>query len=228
MANQVKRVATPPSARLQQGMSLLELMISIGIMLVLIVIAVPAYSRITQMKEQATCSAHLRQIGVAVLTYASDHRDVLPGPMTATQRASYTSHQIKTAPVSLLHYIAPYLGLVPPLTKQYAVVFQCPAQAKLRRGEEDPVFYLHRDTVFENGSTQRPFGYQAANATPLDPMRLANVASPGKTVAIFDTSGTAAQPEVHPLSRNVLFIDGHVESVERGRLSFDATTVTIR
>ncbi len=209
-------------------MSLAELIIAIGIVLLLAAISVPVYTRFTRLKDQTVCNSNLRQIGVAVINYANDHQGLLPGPVTATQRATYTSHQLKTAPISLLHYLGPYLGLVPPPSKQTAVVFQCPAQEKLRRGEEDPVFYLHRQTRFPDGTIQRPFGYQAGNATPMAPLRLTNIVRPAETVAIFDTSGTAAVPEVHLQTRNVLFIDGHTGQFDRSRLSFDATTVTIR
>lgn len=229
MANPVKRYhQTPWLLRQQKGVSLAELIVSISTVILLVGITVPIYSRVTRLKDQAVCNANLRQIGVAIINYANEHQGILPGPVTATQRASYTAHQIKTAPISLVHYLAPYLGIPSPPAKQSAAIFECPAQAKLRRGEDDAVFYLHRDTVLRDGPTQRPFGYQASGSTPRAPMRLTNVVRPPETVAIFDTSGTTVHPEVHLHIRNVLFIDGHTESVDVNRLSFDATKVTIR
>ncbi|HWL52048.1 MAG TPA: type II secretion system protein [Chthoniobacteraceae bacterium] len=212
----------------ERGFSLTELLVVASLVLALAMIATPAFSRFTRVRDQVGCLSNLRQIGVATLNYANEHGGRLPGPMPATQRASYTSHQITKAPNSLLQYIAPYLGLTPPPSRQMAAVFQCPAQIKLRRGEDDPVFYLHRDTVFADGTRQRPFGYKASNATPSEPMKLQNVIRPGETVAIFDTSGTAAHPEVHVDARNVLFIDGHAERMKLERLLFDGSTITIR
>lgn len=209
-------------------MSLPELMIAIGILAVLLAISIPVYSRFTRLKDQVICNSNLRQIGMAVINYANEHRGVLPGPVTATQRASYTAHQLKTAPISLVHYLAPYLAIDPPPAKRVAAIFQCPAQAKLRIGDDDAVFYLHRQTVFPNGMAQRPFGYSSGSATPIPPMRLSDIVRPAQTVAIFDTNGTTTVPEVHYQSRNVLFIDGHTEQVDNSRLTFDATNVTIR
>lgn len=232
MAYEVERITLPfsPLPSRQHGVSLLELLVGVGIVAVLIAIALPGYSRFVQINDQTACSSNLRQIGVAVFNYASDHRGTLPGPMTATQRASYTSHQMRTAPISLLHYIAPYLDLAPPPSRQMAKVFQCPAQAKVRIGEDDPVFYLHRQTVFEDEGNiaQRPFGYQASGSKTAQPMMLANVVRPSETVAIFDTSGTATRPEVHFHTRSVLFIDGHTENVERSRIIHDGSDITIR
>ncbi len=229
MAGPIKGITSSPFLPARKGgFSLTELLVVISIVLVLAMIATPAYSHFTRIRDEAACLSHLRQIGVAVFSYTNEHNGVLPGPMPATQRASYTSHQITKAPNSLLQYIAPYLGLVPPSSRQKAVVFECSAQKKLRHGEDDPVFYLHRTTVFSDGTKQRPFGYQAANQTTLPPMKLSNVIRPGETVAIFDTSGTAAHPEVHLRTRNVLFIDGHTERVELNRLIIDASTIAIQ
>lgn len=229
MADSVTRMTFPPLLPIrQQGFSLTELLVIIGLVLVLAMVATPAYSRLTQVRDDASCLSNLRQIGVAVLNYANENHGLLPGPMPASQRASYTSHQITKAPNSLLQYIAPYLGLLPPPKRQMASVFQCPAQLKLRMEEDDPVYYLHRDTLLPDGTRQRPFGFRASNQTTAQPMKLPNIIRPGATVAIFDTNGPGAHPEVHLQTRNVLFIDGHTERVTRDRLAFDGVTVTIQ
>jgi prepilin-type N-terminal cleavage/methylation domain-containing protein/prepilin-type processing-associated H-X9-DG protein len=66
--------------RRRDGFTLVELLVVIGILVVLIAILLPALSRARQSALRVACSSNLRQIGVALVAYTSEHRGWYPAP----------------------------------------------------------------------------------------------------------------------------------------------------
>ena len=58
--------------------TLVELLVVISIMAVLTTLTLPAIGGIRSAANRTTCLSNLRQIGMAVLTYADDYADLLP------------------------------------------------------------------------------------------------------------------------------------------------------
>jgi prepilin-type processing-associated H-X9-DG protein len=61
-----------------RAITLMELLVIIVIVGVIAVLLAPAWSRSREAKNRAICAGNLRQIGIAMLTYAADHQDHLP------------------------------------------------------------------------------------------------------------------------------------------------------
>src|SRR5690606_31599108 len=71
------------------GFTLIELLVVIAIMALLIALLLPALSRAREVSRGSACLSNMRQLSIATLTYAHDHRDELPA---ATMGHGTTSH----------------------------------------------------------------------------------------------------------------------------------------
>ncbi|MCC7409420.1 MAG: DUF1559 domain-containing protein [Phycisphaeraceae bacterium] len=60
------------------GFTLIELLVVISIIGILIGLAMPALSVVRQRARKTACASNLRQVGVAIESYKSDHREFYP------------------------------------------------------------------------------------------------------------------------------------------------------
>ncbi len=67
------------------GVTLIELVIVMGIILMVVGMLVMMTSRVRASAQSTTCLSNLRQIGQAFLTYATNHGGRLPDPLAAGQ-----------------------------------------------------------------------------------------------------------------------------------------------
>ena len=83
---------------LRRGFSLLEVLIVIAIIALLAGLLFPVYGRARDNTRRRVCAAHLKQIGLAIQTYAGDYDDMLPPSRYIAPRATWAA------------LIQPYLG----------------------------------------------------------------------------------------------------------------------
>ena len=115
-----------------QGFTLVELLTVIAIMLLMVAIAVPSLRRMHMEAHRAKCAANMRQIGIAVTQYATEHGGRLP-------QTRHTAEQEE----SWIFTLAPFLGDVDEVRISPA---DPQAAERLRRGATS---YILNDLVVD-------------------------------------------------------------------------------
>lgn len=90
----------------RNGFTLVELLVVIGIIAILVAISFAAYGPMIKHAQCAGCSAHMRSIGVAFMTYATDNDGQLPGRVTQSGNDKW--------PTLLLPYVSDSKNYVDP------------------------------------------------------------------------------------------------------------------
>jgi prepilin-type N-terminal cleavage/methylation domain-containing protein/prepilin-type processing-associated H-X9-DG protein len=211
------------------GFTLIELLVVIAIIAILAGILLPVLSQAKKKAHRVTCVSNLKQVGIAINSYADDHDQYLPGPVVAGARASYDN----TSSWELIFHLAPYFGLPEPgPTPVVARVFVCPGY---ERNAPPPLnsligrkIYLLNDDINPDPAVRTPpFGYPLAPTA--DPQRLTALEARVGTPDLFAiTDVDQAVPSLNPMVtwwddlpaapvhgqvRNQLFFDWHVEAV---------------
>jgi prepilin-type processing-associated H-X9-DG protein len=203
-----------------------ELLVVVAILGVLAGLIIPVTAHIRMAANRVRCASNMRQIGLALLGYAADHRGNLP-PTTHT-----TAGQLDGRHESWIYKLAPYLGNVDE-------VRICPADNEARkkriRETDGLTSYVLNDLIFdpEDGAPR----YNNIHAIP----------HPSRTMTLFVVSDDRAinrgrdhahcgdwtswpailadiEPDRHRTgdratnrlkgSANHLFADGHVDTIE--------------
>ncbi len=74
----MKKTHGPEGKSEERGFTLIEVLVSIGIIVILAALLIPAVAGAREKADAATCSQNLRQIGAAVLTFAGENQGVCP------------------------------------------------------------------------------------------------------------------------------------------------------
>ena len=215
--------------------TLIELLTVIAIIGILAGILVPVIGKVRAKAKGAICVSNLRQIGLGVSLYATDSKDLLPGPLLTQQRPKYSEAQsknIKFADGQLAVYLAPYVQTNFGWTIGQASVFACPVWSSEITDELAPSYLLNQ-FVYINGVYQSPsqptclpFGSTSGPKPAGKINLLSQVTSRGTTGQVLSNGETwmltdadqenasynASLPKqkVHGDMRNALFYDLHV------------------
>ncbi len=103
------------TVRARRAFTLIELLVVISIIALLIAILLPALGAARDSARASACLAHLRGAGQGIFTYATDNKELLPGPNTSgrdlTQFSTgYTFKNYAEEPTQNFDWVSPSLG----------------------------------------------------------------------------------------------------------------------
>ncbi len=207
-----------------RGFSLVEVLVGISILAVLAALLFPALGSSTTKASSATSSSNLRQIGLAINSYAIDNGGMMPGPMNSGHGPNFPASS--SNPYHLGHHLWDYLQASQTSSSQaYCEVLEYPAWSAETGGSG--ISYYFRREVRKNGQRLYPMGRRVSNPNNNNaPMRLAaiNVLNLNDEVMIYEVdqqspigspgwkSGTPSEP-LHGNYRNALLYNGSVEAI---------------
>jgi type II secretory pathway pseudopilin PulG len=208
-----------------RGFTLIEVLVTFGIIVALAVMLLPALNGARLKSERIVATANMRQIGAAILICTSDRDGVLPGPLQVGQKSSYSTNSKQLACV-----LAPYLDIGEPAPNQTVKVFYSPAFARAMKGKDpkDIHPFLLNGAPKVDGVRITPFGSDAKNKEA-EPMKLAAVGPNVWTLCDADQQNPGVQGHpwepntpktiIHGRERLALYLDGSVKSIPSSELT---------
>jgi prepilin-type N-terminal cleavage/methylation domain-containing protein/prepilin-type processing-associated H-X9-DG protein len=191
-----------------RAFTLIELLVVVAIIIIIVALAVPAFTRALESAKATKDMSNLRQIGMAIQTYLNDNDQILP--------ASAIWPGTSTTPVLYQKYIA---------TRK---VFQSPFD-KRTPAESDtaPVSYsINHNMYFKLGTNPNVLKIVSPSSTFLMAPNYPNAPGDPAKVVSWGASNTTNAPDLpvggmgettgtHNSGRkiNVLFCDWHTETV---------------
>jgi prepilin-type processing-associated H-X9-DG protein len=210
-------------------------LVAAAIIAVLASLLLPSLRQARLNALRARDAGSLRQVGAAVLGYAGDHDQLLPGPVPIGIIPLYCGGPLPTN--YLGSYLAPYLDTPIPASANSWATCTPLVSAGMRAAVKTNNISLVNNYLANYGSSDLPpdpgapmgrlslFG--SINSTHVKPARLSTLATLGLTskawilcdpdqqcTQLSGLSWFSALPAkpVHGDSRNFLFVDGHVEA----------------
>ncbi len=155
----------------RSGFTLIELLVVIAIIGILCALLFPSLQAARNASNRTAEISNLRQIGVAIQSYANDHGQYLPGPLSAGQSPSYST---STSGSSTLGFqLWQYIGASQPTAvTQQAAILSNPAYARYCTANPSaaptcPSYIMNEAvSIATSGTAQNPWG-AASSGTPL-------------------------------------------------------------
>jgi prepilin-type N-terminal cleavage/methylation domain-containing protein/prepilin-type processing-associated H-X9-DG protein len=200
------------------GFTLVEMLVVIAIIAILIALTVPVVNSIQERGRTTACASNLRQIGTALLAFAGEHDGDFP---VAGGVIPHGQKDPMTGQASWTEQIEPYMGTS---TKVYV----CPSSSRQIPQNAQYSYYMGCHAAYaQNGgfsalhlvSIQTPATYILAGDSTFTGF---SVNDADKDDYTQSPAFTTSPPPFHRGFVNVIYADGHSESVaklDRTRMS---------
>jgi len=222
----------------RKAFTLVELLVSLGIIGLLIALLLPSLSRAREQAKTIQCASQLRQLGQAFHDYAASNQGYLP-PYVPAAGACHTDaaspDYVGPAWTALL---APYLGYTADRAIADSPVYQCPAYPGAPERhlnyflgtrwmrQHKPVLVTMQLSSIHTGSTFVLSGDCTADVQYPPPFGTSSYADdPNKNDGETRCLTFSREPgglSMHRQGNNILFPDGHVDTFR----AFDPTSLT--
>lgn len=215
-----------------RGFTLVELLVIIAIVLILIALAIPGVIRAFEGARKTKCVSNLRELGQATLAYEADNEQFLPplgvnsGGVWMTFWYMEIRPYLGEQPLPTARWFLPQWGLPgpAPFGKNFPV-FYCPS---IKAGRGHPhndyganTFVFKLDIPYTNGAGERTKATQIEQPAKIAMYSEILGASPyPDSLWMLLSSAVILSPDAnfphrHGERVNMVFCDGHVESVSR-------------
>jgi prepilin-type processing-associated H-X9-DG protein/prepilin-type N-terminal cleavage/methylation domain-containing protein len=211
-----KRMA--PEGKTKIGFTLIEVLVSIGIIVILAALLVPAVAGAREKADAATCSQNLRQIGAAVLTFAGENQGICPTAGGVVNRGQVDA---STGKAGWTEQLDAYIG-------ENTKVYRCPGSARVLPQNATYGYFLGaRAAYLDNGNS-----FAALNVNKLNSRSKyilgGDIAANTFSVTDCDKDDYTTNPlfpggkiPFHNGNVNLLFADGSVRQAK----SFDSNAM---
>ncbi len=205
-----------PRPASNRAFSLIEILVAAAIVIVLIAIALPVMGRLRENAQKAQCVARLRTIGIGLSLYTGANGGKLP---YGVYKGSYPG---MVGWPSWEDFLLPNIvqGAVPMGSREpYKRTFECPSSPegsetknRIRSGGYDASYTYNTDVFLV-----APVGYQPLMFSALQRPARTLLLACGSARPVIDWNNVDSPQTIgfgkHPAGANILFADGHVESV---------------
>lgn len=230
------KTSPPPSNNGRSGFTLVEIFVVVAIIGILASLLLVSLDSVRTKASRAVATSNLRQLSVAIMSYAADNNNSLPGPLNFGQGPRYS----RTVTDSLGYMLYAYLGLPEPTSADQAFpLLSSPNFVKYRKDPTSPSYVMNQQIpqVQADGTTNmiQPWGRQGAGGSA--PMKLVAIAGLGnaetnslvgtwamtevdrKNVGVVTPSGNPGWKTKLPLTpvhgdvRISMFFDWHAQAI---------------